>query len=342
MNLNACSALNDTMVLEQGKRKKNEMDAPSQKVQKVAQKDFSLKKDDSGSSLLKSESSGTIILEYNDSDIDADSFKENITPPPEVLEYLGQSSQSLGRVIGQGACGTVYRLGSSTKAIKIMSEKAIFKNTKYYNPNSGEALTLGLQHPNILSSERVISGSFREMPVIRAAIMPEVQNSQTLQDWILSCPFSASKTLYVATQIADAVAYINAKQIAHRDLKPENIMIDANLKVKVIDFGIARKMELFTRSSSFVGTMAYLSPEQHAQESYSLNNVDAWALGVILYQLAYKQHPFPGLKFGPITCPANPPMPQAYKNIVEGLLHFDVSKRLTAQEALVRLKSIQL
>ncbi len=78
----------------------------------------------------------------------------------------------------------------------------------------------------------------------------------------------------------------------HRDLKPENILIDNEGFLVIVDFGtakIAKSNE--TRFTSYVGTPEYRSPEMLFEEYHSFKN-DCWAIGVILYELVYRKHPF--------------------------------------------------
>jgi serine/threonine protein kinase len=93
------------------------------------------------------------------------------------------------------------------------------------------------------------------------------------------------KATDLALQICSGLGEAHAQGIVHRDLKPENIMIDAQGNVKIMDFGIARSMEVATGlTGSMVGTPAYMAPEQVAGKPVDYRT-DVYSLGLILYEM---------------------------------------------------------
>jgi serine/threonine-protein kinase len=101
----------------------------------------------------------------------------------------------------------------------------------------------------------------------------------------------------ITAAICDALDYIHRNGVVHRDLKPENIMIDAEDRIKLIDFGIAGKAGArrltFGKLSQIAGTPDYISPEQ-VKGKRGDGRSDIYSLGVILYEMVTGETPFAG------------------------------------------------
>jgi serine/threonine-protein kinase len=120
-----------------------------------------------------------------------------------------------------------------------------------------------------------------------------------------------SEALYIAGQIASALAAAHVVSIIHRDLKPDNVFIVPDLQnpghehVKVLDFGIAKLRPEFapgtpkTSVGALMGTPAYMSPEQCMGKTTEIDHrADIYALGVILFEMLCGRTPFEGQSFG--------------------------------------------
>jgi eukaryotic-like serine/threonine-protein kinase len=108
---------------------------------------------------------------------------------------------------------------------------------------------------------------------------------------------SPERAVRIALNVAGALDYIHGHGVVHRDLKPENIMVDAEDRIKIIDFGIAgaagARRITFARLSNVMGTPDYISPEQVKGKRGDARS-DIYALGVMLYEMLTGKVPFHG------------------------------------------------
>jgi eukaryotic-like serine/threonine-protein kinase len=105
------------------------------------------------------------------------------------------------------------------------------------------------------------------------------------------------RALRIALGLCDALEYIHSQGVVHRDLKPENIIVDAEDRIKLIDFGIASlagaRRLTFGKLSKIMGTPDYISPEQVRGKRGDARS-DIYATGVMLYEMLTGTTPFPG------------------------------------------------
>jgi serine/threonine protein kinase len=108
---------------------------------------------------------------------------------------------------------------------------------------------------------------------------------------------SVPRAVWIATEILVALEYMHSHGVVHRDLKPENIMLDADDRIKIIDFGIAAcsgsRRLTFGKLSQVMGSPDYISPEQVKNKRGDARS-DLYALGVILYEMLTGETPFHG------------------------------------------------
>ena len=99
------------------------------------------------------------------------------------------------------------------------------------------------------------------------------------------------ETQFYGAILFSVLNYLHNKRIIHRDLKPENILVNTNGYLKVIDFGVAKKLESKDYTNTIIGTSNYMSPEVIMGKPYNFN-ADYWSLGIILYEIYYGKLPF--------------------------------------------------
>jgi serine/threonine protein kinase len=160
-----------------------------------------------------------------------------------------------------------------------------------------QALAL-MDHPNIakvLDAGATDTGRpFFVMELVRGIKITEYCDQNKL---------TATERLKLFVQVCHALQHAHQKGIIHRDIKPSNILVTVNDAVpvpKVIDFGIAKATDqrltnktLFTAFEQFIGTPAYMSPEQAVMTSLDIDTrTDIYSLGVLLYELLTGQTPF--------------------------------------------------
>jgi serine/threonine-protein kinase len=154
-----------------------------------------------------------------------------------------------------------------------------------------QAIGQKLDHPNVM---KVITDAERSRVYM---VMEWVEGRLLRQVLAERGKLPADRAVRIAIAICDALEYIHSHGVVHRDLKPENIMIDAEDRIKLIDFGIAgnqgSRRLTFAKFSQIMGSADYISPEQVKGKRGDARS-DIYALGVMLYEMLTGKTPFSG------------------------------------------------
>jgi eukaryotic-like serine/threonine-protein kinase len=206
--------------------------------------------------------------------------------------------------LGVGGMGVVYdaedeRLPRRV-ALKFLSEE-LADDPDATRRLRREAQTIALlNHPNICTIYEVDDHEGRPF------IAMERLDGTTLKVYMARRTLQTSELADIATQIAEALSVAHDKGVIHRDIKPGNIFIGEQGLVKVLDFGLARRlvptdagtgMEGSTIPGRPLGTASYMAPERILQLPLDARS-DLFSLGVVIYEMATGRLPFTGASTG--------------------------------------------
>ncbi|HSQ60895.1 MAG TPA: protein kinase [Acidobacteriota bacterium] len=205
--------------------------------------------------------------------------------------------------LGAGGMGEVYK-ALDTKlgrlvAIKVLAPAAVA------DPNARRRLieearaAAALTHPHIVTIYSVDEAGGADL------IVMEYVEGQSLKERLAAGPLEPAELIRLGIEVSEALGAAHAIGLVHRDIKPANILLTASGAAKVLDFGIAKRMESataetlmhtatsMTGSGQIIGTVAYMSPEQARGETLD-GRADVFSLGATLYEAATGRQAFEG------------------------------------------------
>jgi serine/threonine-protein kinase len=201
----------------------------------------------------------------------------------------------IGRELGSGAMGTVYRATFHKDgevfdvALKVVALGLLGNESAMARFEREASILKQLRHKNIVHLKA--TGKYRKTPFIAMEFIDGEPLDRVLArrgrlGW--------EEVVGYAKQLCEALQYAHEKGIIHRDLKPSNLMITADGTLKLTDFGIAKDTDVtaLTGANSTIGTAAYMSPEQCKGDKNLTNKSDLYSLGIVLFELLVGRKPF--------------------------------------------------
>lgn len=208
------------------------------------------------------------------------------------------------------------------------------------HPETKKPLAIKVLLPQFVNHSEMINRFMKEAQIIEVTTHPnivklyghgewegglyiamELIQGISLKQFILQHSLSLKRSLEIILQVAYALLHLHTHGIIHRDLKPENILITEDGEIKVIDFGISQMHvdKIPLKSSEFLGTPDYMSPEQKEDPNKVNYSSDIYSLGIIAYELITGR-----LSFGLVNLAS---LPEALRKIIGKALALTVSER---------------
>ena len=260
--------------------------------------------------------------------------------------------------IGAGGMGEVYRAHDEQLnrdvALKVLPPRDLADETARVRLLREARAAAGLNHPHICTIHEVGEAGGR------AYIAMEYIDGSLLSAMVVQGRLPHEQALRYGVQLAEALEHAHARGVVHRDLKSANVIVTPEGRVKVLDFGLAKRLDerdveatrsraSLTQPGAVIGTLAYMAPEQLRGEPADARS-DIWALGVVLYEMVAGRRPFHGQTGYEVSsailsrrfAPLPGDVPAALRAVIEHCLEKDPGRRYPrASEVRVALEAIQ-
>ncbi|MBI3836126.1 MAG: serine/threonine protein kinase [Planctomycetes bacterium] len=221
-----------------------------------------------------------------------------VDPQLEFLRKNMTECEILER-IDYGGQGIVYkalhRPTKRTVALKILLDGGLASESQRRRFAREVELIARLQHPNVVAVHD--TGEIEGRPYV---IMEFVDDGLPIDDFVQVHELSTRQVVKLFETVCRAVQAAHQNGVLHRDLKPSNLLVDGAGQPHVLDFGLAKDLTVDGRNEDLsitgqvVGTLPYMSPEQAAGQTESVDvRSDIYSLGVVLYQLLVDELPYP-------------------------------------------------
>jgi predicted Ser/Thr protein kinase len=212
------------------------------------------------------------------------------------------SHYAIGEPLGEGGMGVVYRAVDTrlnrTIAVKVLAAEAVADPARRQRFSREARAASSLNHSNIVTIHDVGEADGVDFLVM------ELVSGRPLGQMIPKDGLPIDRAVEYGLRVASALEAAHAAGIVHRDIKPANIMVTESGQIKVLDFGVAKRLDLLddgstvaatiaTEAGIVVGTLAYMSPEQARGLPVDARS-DVFSLGAVLYEMLSGRRAFAG------------------------------------------------
>ncbi|XP_038861707.1 serine/threonine-protein kinase MARK2-like isoform X7 [Salvelinus namaycush] len=216
--------------------------------------------------------------------------RNSVATTPDEQPHIG--NYRLLKTIGKGNFAKVklarHVLTGKEVAVKIIDKTQLNSSSLQKLFREVRIMKL-LNHPNIVKLFEVI-----ETEKTLYLIMEYASGGEVFDYLVAHGRMKEKEARAKFRQIVSAVQYCHQKCIVHRDLKAENLLLDADMNIKIADFGFSNEFTMGNKLDTFCGSPPYAAPELFQGKKYDGPEVDVWSLGVILYTLVSGSLPFDG------------------------------------------------
>ena len=201
------------------------------------------------------------------------------------------SSYRLLKDLGEGTFGLVklaeHRHSKEKVAVKILEKDKIVDEGDRERVSRELHILKIIRHPNIIQLYEILEDDDK------LYLIMEFAQGGELFDYIVSRQrIDELESCKIYQQLLDGIEYIHKLKIVHRDLKPENLLLDENMNIKIVDFGLSNLYKKGGLLNTACGSPCYAAPEMIAGKRYKGLLVDIWSSGVILFATLCGYLPF--------------------------------------------------